>query len=438
MTDLTGTTSQPRRARRWTASLVVAACVGCAPATAHEPPAAEPVAKAASAHGDMHTVAAPAATSPADVRYALEQILGHHSVLMVRLMRGLVDREDDFVSSAQVVLDRDTDQLTAAVAGAYGQPAADAFRALWVRHIDELTDYARAIGADDQAAQDQAMQQLDGYAKEYGDFIEKATSGRLPSAAVAKGVDAHIHHLLDQADAYAAKDYAKAFQLQREAYAAMFSTGKSLAGAVVSRPSGELPAGFDEAPQRLRSALGQLLGEHVELAFDATRAAVAGSPAASEGIRALDGNTRDILTALQAALGPGAATSFSRVWGSHIDALVQFTVAIAENDEAGQAAARRKIDAFPPELTKLLAGVSGGRVAAQPVVDALAQHDQQLLQQVTAYAAKDYGRAQEIAYDGYAHMFRIATTLAGALEGRAAGQAPRGGAATGGGGTASR
>jgi hypothetical protein len=186
----------------------------------------------------------------------------------------------------------------------------------------------------------------------------------------------------------------------------------------------------------LRSALGQLLGEHAELAFDATRAVVTGSPAATEAAAALDANTQDIIAAMRAALGRDAAAKFAPVWASHIDALVAFSVAIAHNDEAGQAAAREKIDHFPADLGALLPQLSGGRVGQVTILQALREHDQQLLQQVTAYAAKDYPHAHDIAYGGYDHMFAVATTLAAVLEGHAASTAPRGGANTGAGGLA--
>ena len=214
----------------------------------------------------------------------------------------------------------------------------------------------------------------------------------------------------------------------------MFSTGKNLAGAIAVNPAGELPAGFNSPPERLRSALGQLLGEHAELAFDATRDVVAGNPGAQAAAAALNGNTQDIDAAMQAALGTRTAAKFGGIWAQHIDALVAFSMAVAQNDDAAQTAARRRLERFPTALGQLLSPLAAGRVEASQVLGALKEHDQQLLQQVTAYAAKDYPRAHDIAYAGYDHMFGIATTLADALEGNAASTAPKGGAATGGGG----
>ena len=59
----------------------------------------------------------------ADVRLLLEQVLGHHAILMVRLMRGPLDKEPGFVDAAQDALARNTDELVGAVSSVYGKPA---------------------------------------------------------------------------------------------------------------------------------------------------------------------------------------------------------------------------------------------------------------------------------------------------------------------------
>ena len=246
---------------------------------------------------------------------------------------------------------------------------------------------------------------------------------------------AHIHHLVDAVDAYADDDYLAAYEDERTAYAAMFSTGKTLSGAAVASKSGELPAGFASPPSQLRSALGRLLGEHVELAFDATRAVVTGGPSAEAAAGALNANTEEIIAAMQAALGAADAEEFSRIWAAHIDALVTFAVAVADGDDEAQARARARLDTFPRQLGTLLPGVSGGQVPADTVIAALREHDLQLMQQVTAYAAKDYSTSHNLAYEGYDHMFAIADVLADVLVGRVGATAPLGGAGTGGGGT---
>jgi hypothetical protein len=371
--------------------------------------------------------------SAADIRLLLEQVLGHHAILMVRLMRGPIDKEPGFVAAADGALARNTDELVGAVSSVYGKSAGSEFRALWNEHVAALKSYSEALADGDDAAMKKAMDTLDAYAAKYGAAVSQLTQGRLTANAVTAGVAEHIHHLVAATDAYAAKDYEQAYAMERMAYAGMFSTGKALAGAATASSSGELPAGFDNPPAQLRSALGRLLGEHVELAFDATRAIVTGNPSADAAAQALDGNTQDIIAAMRSVLGASTAAKFSDVWASHIDALVAFAVAVADKDAAAQSAARTRLDHFPHRLGEVLPSVSHGAVSAQTVIDALHEHDQQLLQQVTSYAAGDFATSHEIAYEGYVHMHDIAATLADVLEGRAAGDSPRGGAATGGG-----
>ena len=419
--------------------LVLAACTQAGgaqpPKSAGRPSSARSTAPAPISMPGMKVGSAAAVpTSPTELRLRLEELLGEHAILMVRRMRGSIDGERQFIDAAQGVLDENTNELVAAVSSVYGSAVGAQFRRSWQDHIGGLIAYSDALARRDVPAEKKARAALAAYVTQYGTLIATATHGRLQAAAVSRDVAAHVDHLLMQVDAYAQKDYPRAFALEREAYAMMFSTGKVLAGAMATtRPSGELPAGFDSTPERLRSALGMLLGEHAELAFDATRAVVAGSPTAVPAAQTLDENTRDIIAAMQAALGQAAAQKFGAVWADHIDALVAFAVAVAKGDDVGQAAARRRLDAFPAQLGALLTPLAAGRVQEQTVLAAMREHDAQLLQQVTAYAARDYPHAQDIAYAGYAHMFAIATTLAAVLEGRASSAAPLGGAATGGG-----
>jgi hypothetical protein len=433
--------TRSRRPQQWMAGaaalLLCAACAGGAEEVRSA--GSSSTSPSVSASGDAHHhMAADDPAGQADLRLRMEQVLGHHAVLMIRLMRGPVDNEPTFVAAAQGALDRNTDELVDAVGHAYGDDAGIQFRSLWEEHVRLLRDYSEAVADQDQAGMDKAMSALDAYAGRYGQLIAAATDGELSADAVAAGVAEHIHHMIRATDAYAAGDFPGAFRLQREAYAAMFGTAKSLAGAAVTRANGELPVAFDSPGENLRSGLGQLLGEHVELAFDATRAIVAGQPAAEAAAQALNENTQDILTAMQGAVGDQASAAFGRVWAAHIDALVAFSVGVADDNDEAQAAARARLDHFPGRLSALLAPLSQGNVAAQTVVAALREHDQQLLQQVTAYAAKDYDTSHDLAYAGYDHMFAIATTLADVLGGEAGGTAPGGGADTGAGGAARR
>src|SRR6185312_10267135 len=99
--------------------------------------------------------------------------------------------------------------------------------------------------------------------------------GRLTTAAANAAMRMHVDHLLMQADAYAAKDYAKSDQIYRESYEHTYDLGATISAALLPpKQAAELRAPL----WRLRSALGKLLAEHVVMVEDATRAAVTNSP----------------------------------------------------------------------------------------------------------------------------------------------------------------
>jgi hypothetical protein len=204
---------------------------------------------------------------------------------------------------------------------------------------------------------------------------------------------------------------------------------------VVSR-SGELPANFDDAPAQLRSQLGLLLGEHMELTVDATRAVVTGGDDATAAAGALQGNTADIAKAFGSVFGTEGSRALVQLWADHVDAVVAFAVATARKDAAGTTKARAALDRAARGLGAEFSRLAKGKVAVRAATQALDQHDQQLLTQITAYAQADYGKAHEISYGGYQHMFMIAGVLADAIGANVAAKLPRGGAATGGGGLA--
>jgi hypothetical protein len=355
-----------------------------------------------------------------DLRLRLEHDLGHHAILMTRLMRGEITHEQDLVEQTRNAVDDNTDALTAAMTTAYGANQAESFRAEWTGRVDALADYAKAVGR--KGGSQESLSRA------------KSTIEETQSQIVAGSsrIDVPVASFLAQADAYAVGDYLTAYGLERQSYAAMFSAGAALAAAAVPGP---VPP-----QEQLRTQLVQLLGEHVELAFDATRAVVDRRPAeemqAAAG--ALDANTRDFLAGMTAAVGQQATAVFGDIWGRHIDALMQFSVGVASGDQAAQASARAAFGRFPAELATLLGEISSQPAASANVVAGLQQHDQQLLQQVTAYAAKDYRGAQEITTAAYDRMLAIAGTVTQAIERHAAKQMPQGAAATGLGGMAGR
>ncbi|MGM0828691.1 MAG: hypothetical protein ACQEU4_10735 [Bacillota bacterium] len=102
---------------------------------------------------------------------------------------------------------------------------------MWSKHIGFFVDYVEATGAEDDAAKEEALKNLDGYRAEFSKFLETATDGSLKSDALAEGLQMHVEQLVGAFDSYAAGDYEKSWDQIRMAYEHMLNPAKGLSGA---------------------------------------------------------------------------------------------------------------------------------------------------------------------------------------------------------------
>ncbi|HZA82547.1 MAG TPA: hypothetical protein VFC13_13930 [Actinomycetes bacterium] len=238
---------------------------------------------------------------------------------------------------------------------------------------------------------------------------------------------------MGQIDAYAAKDYGQAYKLERNVYQGTFTAGTTLAKASVSPTEA---ARLDAAPEQLRSAFAMLLGEHMELIVDAQRAAFGGAEQFDAAAAQINANTTTPTKALAGIVGPAKAAEFQKAWANHVEGLIAYSSATVANDQAAKTAAKENLDGFAERLALFLSEVVRNVLATDPLTDAIAAHDQHLIDQVDAYAAKDYAKAQQIQDEGYQQMVGVANVLVDAIQKVMQAQQPAGGVKTGGGGTA--
>ena len=220
--------------------VLLAGCSGTPPSGSPPSAAGEGPSAAASAPDGMSAktgapgaLSATAGESPADKALQLEALLGQHSVLAADLMRGRIRNDDDFGQAANAAVTRNTDDLATMVGSLFGDQAATAFRGLWTDHVTALFNYSRGLATDDAAARDDAKAQLVAFENGLADFFSSASQGRLPRDAARAAVQTHVEHLTEQADAYAAKDYARSDELYRETYAHTFDLGHTLAATLL-------------------------------------------------------------------------------------------------------------------------------------------------------------------------------------------------------------
>ena len=415
-------------------TVVVAATAACGPGMAGR--SASPAAPSHMDHHNMRMAAATAApTSPKQVRAEFEQLLGLHALLAVRQMRSVVGAAPDFGQAAGVALQQNTDGLTRLVGSAYGVAQADGFTKLWQRHLADLMAYAKGVAATNTSAAKSARAALLADADAYGSWLAQASKGRARASDAAAGVRMHVEELMEQTDAYAARDYARAYRLERAAYEHMFSAGAGLAKASVTP---EVAVGLDTPPEKLRSAFAMLLGEHMELIIDTQRATFAGGPQFKAAAAQVNANTTALTKAMAAIVGPTKTAEFQTAWANHVEGLLAYTAAVADNDQNAKTVAKQNLDGFAERLALYFSDVVKNVLAADPLTQAITAHDTHLIDHVDAYAAKDYTKAQQMELEGYQQMLDVANTLVSAIQRTVKPQLPVGGSQTGGGGMACR
>jgi hypothetical protein len=362
-----------------------------------------------------------------------QALFGQHTMLAADMMRGRIRNDPDLAQAANAAIGKNTDALGKLYSGEFGSTVAQQFIAPWTGHVTSLFNYARGLGANDQAAVAQAKVQVTGYEGQLADFFARQSHGRLTRAAALSVVADHVTHLLDQADQFAAKDYAKSDVTYREAYAHAFSAGKDIATVLLPADQTTTLA----APTwRLRSALTQLLGEHVELVVGALRAGATDAPDFTAAASAVNGNTTDLTGAMGVLFNASTGTAFQQLWADHIELLVQYAASLAKDDESSRAQILAGLNGFEARLSAFLSGATGKKLASQQLAKALQAHDAMLRQQVDAFVAKDYVTAHDVAYSTYQEMFGLSGQLAQAFGETVAKRLPVGAAQTGRGGEA--
>ena len=208
------------------------------------------------------------------------------------------------------------------------------------------------------------------------------------------------------------------------AAATMLAVGVFSATAGSSAPAAAAPHGkhAQTAPLQnltqsdVRALLGRQLGEHAVLAMNATNLGVTGSPAFPAAAKALDRNSVALSKSITAVYGKNAGNAFLNgkfQWRDHIRFFVDYTVATAKKDKAGQDKAVANLKRYTVEHGNLLGGATG--LPAKAVENDLLAHVLELKGQLDAYAGKKYARAATLYQAAYAHMFETGDLLAGAI-----------------------
>ena len=166
----------------------------------------------------------------------------------------------------------------------------------------------------------------------------------------------------------------------------------------------------------LRVTLDNLFGEHAVLAMNATNAGITGSKAFPAAAATLDKNSVALSKAIASVYGAKAGQTFLNgkfMWRAHIKFFVDYTVAKAKKDTAGQNKAVANLKQYTVTFGNFLAGATG--LPKLAVRNDLLGHVLELKNQLDAYAAGNYTEAASDYHAAYNHMFMTGDLVAGAI-----------------------
>ncbi len=399
-------------------AILVAACTGGGATTTPTTAPSVEATMAPSTEPSMAHSMAPEAMTPttkgpsADLRFALASGLGQHALLASLTTHRGLEGGKDFEAAAEA-LEANTVALGDAIGSVFGDEAKATFLELWRAHIGFFVDYTVATAAKDDAKKTKAGEDLAGYSRDFAAFLAGATD--LPADVLEAELNNHVMHLAGSVDAYAAGDYAKAYELTDMAYQHMVATGGTLADAIAAKFPDKFAA-MDDATKSavdLRIALDSALGEHAFLASNATHRGLEGSKAFDAAAGQLEINTVALGDAIGSVFGDEAKATFLELWRAHIGFFVDYTVGTATKDDAKKTKAGEDLAGYSRDFGAFLATATG--LPADVLSAELDSHIKHLAGSIDAYAAGDYAEAYELMDMGYTHMWATGDVLSEAI-----------------------
>jgi hypothetical protein len=310
------------------------------------------------ASGDAEVVLA-----SADLRMTLNGLLQEHVFLAGAAVNEALQGNTAGFDAAVAALDENSVALSEAIGLAYGEEAGSEFLDLWRSHIELVVAYANAVAIGDQAAADEQVEFLTGYATDFANFLAGPTG--IDAAVLEDLVLEHILTLKDVVDTMAAGDPAAAFVALRDAMGHMQMVADPLAIAIAAQQPEAFPGEIEGTEATVQTGLDLLLQEHVLLAGAAVNEALRGNTAGFDAaVAALDANSVDLSEAVGDAVGEETGTEFLDLWRSHIDLFVNYATAVAADDQAAADEQVEFLTGYATDFANFLAGPTGIEAAA--------------------------------------------------------------------------
>jgi len=375
------------------------------------PESMAPESEAPAASDDMGgeaDITSPAATLRTDLNY----LLGEHLILAAKATGAALDGRGEQFEAYGGLLNTNGTDLGGAIGSIYGDEAEDEWNRIWSAHNGFFVDYTTGVATDDAALADGAVEDLTTiYVPEFSAFLAGATG--LPEDAIAGLVTDHVLQTKAVVDAQAAGDWEAAYEAIRTGYAHMSMIGDALAPAIAE--GNEIDGEAINAGVDFRTALNQLLQEHLFFASFATDAAIGGreDEFAAAGA-ALNTNGTDLGAAIGSLFGADAEDEWNRIWSAHNGFFVDYTTGVATDDQAViDQAVSDLTEVYVPEFSAFLAGATG--LPEDALAELITEHVLTTAAVVDAQGAGDAAAAADADRSAAQHMRMLGDPLAEAI-----------------------
>jgi hypothetical protein len=179
---------------------------------------------------------------PEKLRSAFAMLLGEHMELIITAQRATFAGSPEFKTAAAQV-NANTTALTEGMGAIVGPRKATEFQSAWAKHVEGLLAYSTAVASKDEAARVTAEQNLDGFAARLALYFIDIVKNVLPVEPLTDALSEHDAHLVGQVDAYAARNYDQALQMELDGYQQMLGVAGTLVGAIQRTLKPALPVG---------------------------------------------------------------------------------------------------------------------------------------------------------------------------------------------------
>jgi hemoglobin-like flavoprotein len=190
------------------------------------------------------------------------------------------------------------------------------------------------------------------------------------------------------------------------------AAAKTATPAAAGTPAAEVTTTSPAAD--LRVTLDRLLAEHADLAIVAMQKGYDGAPDFQAAANQLDQNSQALAKAIGSVYGDAAGQKFLDLWRAHIGMFVNYTQAVAKNDDAGKQKAMNDLANYGKDFAAFINGANPN-IPSDAVVQLLQAHVQELIGALDAYAKKDYATAYKDFDEAHNHMFMTGDALAAGI-----------------------